>query len=314
MNILFFGPSASLGTGYGLVVRNIGSRLHKLGKKKVRCSDCNRECYLEPSIDKCDECDSENLVVIQEADKSYNGPYHNVFQMGLHTLGEIDERFGFPILPVGSNDPHGSDMLLYYLVQYKIDVFITMMDLFPDHFAFIKGVVRDTGVYWINHCTIYSTPLSPFRARNLKYSDLAIGPSNFAYHIIKNGGFENSKRIYHGVDLNVFKPDPKQRAKDRKEIIAKTEDKFIFLTVMKNVILQKDYPVLFHAYAAFLKMVEVKCNKCGHEYEYGKKTWNQSLKCIKCGSEDLKVTNNRMKNTILYCHTNPHELDGYDLV
>ena len=276
MNILFFGPSASLGTGYGLVARNIGSRLHKLGKKKVMCNDCNKEGYLEPSINKCDKCDSENIKVIQEEDKSYKGPYHNVWQMGLHTLGEIDERFGFPILPVGSNDPHGSDMLLYYMVQYKIDVFITMIDLFPDHFSFIKEVVRQSGVYWINHCTIYSTPLSPFRARNLKYSDLAIGPSNFAYHTIKNGGFDNSKRIYHGVDLDVFKPNPKQRAKDRKEL--GTEDKFVFLTVMKNVPLQKDYPVLFHAYKTFLENVD--------------------------GAKE---------KTILFCHTNPQELNGYNL-
>ena len=276
MNILFFGASASCGTGYGLLMRNIGRRLHKLGKKKVKCSDCERESYLEPSLNKCDKCDSENIKILQEADKSYKGPYHNVFQMGLHTIGEVDERYGFPILPVGSNDPCGSDLLPYYITQYNIDVLITMKDLFPDQFGFIKRVVMQTGVYWINHCTIFSTPLSPFRAKNIRFSDLVVAPSNFAHQTIKNGGFDNVKRIYHGVDLNVFKPNPKQRAKDRKEL--KTEDKFIFLTVAKNVPLQKDYPVLFHAYKTFLKNVE--------------------------GAKE---------KTILHIHANPQELDGYDL-
>ena len=135
MNILFYGASASLGTGYGLLCRHLASRLHKKGKKKVMCNDCNKECYLEPSINKCDECDSENIKVIQEADKSYKGPYHNVWQMGLHTMGEVDWRYGFPILPVGVPGLHGSDILASYLVNYNIDVFITLIDLFPDHFV-----------------------------------------------------------------------------------------------------------------------------------------------------------------------------------
>jgi len=78
--------------------------------------------------------------------------------------------------------------------------------------------------------------------------------------------------------------------------------------VAKNVPLQKDYPVLFHAYKLFLGMKEVKCNKCGNEFDSNE----PEIKC-KCGSEDLKITNERRKNTILHCHTNPEELDGYNL-
>ncbi len=231
MNILFFGPSASLGTGYGLLIRNIGKRFKKAG--------------------------------------------HNVYQLGLHTVGEIDERYGFPILPVG-DDPHGADRLLYYVTQYNIDILITVTDLFPDHFNFVKGVVKQTGIYWIHHCTIYSTPLSPFRAKVLTHTDLIIAPSKFAYHTIKNAKYDNVKYIPHGVDLDVFKPMPEQREKDRKEM--KVEDKFIFLMVARNVPLQKDYPTLFHAYKTFLTNVE--------------------------GAKE---------KTLLHCHTNPTEFTGFNL-
>lgn len=305
MNILFFGPSASLGTGYGLLIRNIGSRLNKLGKKKVKCNDCKREDYLEPSKNKCEKCNSKNIEVIEEADKSYNGPYHNVFQMGLHTIGEIDERYGFPILPVGDN-PYGSDRLEYYITEYGIDILITMTDLFQDTFSYIKDVVRQTGVYWINHCTIYSTPLSPFVAKSLTHSDLIVAPSNFAYQTIKKGNYDNIKMIYHGVDLNVFKPNPKGMIQHRKE--SKTEDKFIFLYIARNTPLQKEFPTLFHAYKLFLEMKEVKC-KCGYEFESNE----PNIKCTKCGSEELTITNNRRKNTILFCHTNPQEIQGFNL-
>lgn len=275
MNILFFGPSASLGTGYGLLIRNLGSRLNKLGKKKVKCNNCKREAYLEPSKNKCERCNSENIEVIEEADKSYIGHYYNIYQFGLHTLGEIDERYGFPILPVGDN-PYGSDRLEYYITEYGIDILITMTDLFQDTFSYIKDVVRKTGVYWINHCTIYSTPLSPFVAKSLSYSDLIIAPSNFAYQTIKNGNYDNAKMIYHGVDLNIFKPNPKEMMQHRKE--SKTEDKFIFLYIARNTPLQKEFPTLFHAYKTFLNNVE--------------------------GAKE---------KTILFCHTNPVEISGFNL-
>lgn len=280
--------------------------MHKLGKKKVRCNDCNWDAYLEPDINKCDKCDSENIKLIEEADKSYKGPFYNIFQMGLHTLGEIDYRYIFPILPIG-DDPYGSDRLLYYITQYKIDILITMKDIFLTQFDFIKDAVRQTGVYWIHHCTIYSTPLSPFRAKVLNHVDLIIAPSNFCYQVIKNARYDNVKMIYHGVDLDVFKPMPEKRKKDRKEM--KLEDKFIFLMVARNVPNQKDYPTLFHAYKIFLELTEIKCNKCGYEFES-----NQlEIKCLKCSSDDIKITKSRQKNTLLHSHTNPQEQTGYNL-
>lgn len=214
--------------------------------------------------------------MIRNLGKRFKEAGHNVFQMGLHTLGEIDERYGFPILPVG-DDPCGSDRLLYYLVQYQIDILITVMDLYPQPYHYIKNAVKQANVYWIHHQTIFSTPLSPFDAMfPLKYADLIITPSVFAEQVVKNGGFDNLKMIYHGVDLNVFKPMPEQRKKDRTEM--KVEDKFIFLYVARNVPLQKELPTLFHAYKTFLHNVE--------------------------GAKE---------KTLLHCHSNPKELTGFDL-
>jgi len=212
-------------------------------------------------------------------------------------MGEIDCRYGFPILPVG-DDPCGSDRLLYYIIQYRTDILITMADLWPHEFDYIKDVVKKTGVYWINHCTVYSTPLSPFVAKSLNSSDLIIAPSKFCYDVIKSGRYDNVKYIPHGVDIEVFKPMPEQK-----------KDKFVFLIVARNTPLQKDYPTLFHAYKLFLKMANVKCNKCGYEFESN----DLEFKCLKCNSDDINITYPRQENTLLRCHTNPHENVGFNL-
>ena len=106
-NILIFAASPTIGTGYGLLHRNLGQKLSKLGynvrglglqsygESKFECSECKKETY----------------------------PY------------------GFEVLPIGDTQM-GTDVLELYIKMFDIKILITLIDIIHPGFFYVADVVK----------------------------------------------------------------------------------------------------------------------------------------------------------------------------
>ncbi|KKL93320.1 hypothetical protein LCGC14_1875870 [marine sediment metagenome] len=217
-SILIMAASPNIGTGYGLLHRNLGQRLTKLGydvkglglqsfgESQFKCSECGKDTY----------------------------PY------------------GFEILPIG-DDLYGADILEMYIRMFDIRILITFIDVIHPSFAYVANVVRKTNVKWICHATVNATPIA-FNARQMfTNADTLIAPSNFAKEELNKAGFEIVDKIYHGVDTDVFRPLPQKEIDEIKKGRHGAENKCVFLAVGVNQMSQKNYPGLFYAWKIFVE-------------------------------------------------------------
>lgn len=180
-------------------------------------------------------------VVAEQVANALQSSGHQVFFLGMQNIGPpIIESNG--IITLGLKvDAFCSDILETYLKAYQIDVLITMWDLWMDYANYLPDVIKRTNVKWIAQITVNSTPLSPF-FKVLPFVDLIVAPSKFVYKEVIDFGLKNVIMIPHGVDLNVFKPEIKTK-----------DEKFIYLTVMRNKGYQKNFPALFESYKRMLE-------------------------------------------------------------
>lgn len=167
---------------------------------------------------------------------------HQCFMLGMQSIhpAYMEEDTGVVFLGL-KNDAFCSDILETYINQYKIDVLITFWDVWLDYANYLPECVKRTKVKWICHLTLNSSPMSPF-FKVVPYADLIVAPSKFVYNEVINFGMKNVVYIPHGVDLNVFKPENKTK-----------DERFLYLTVMRNKGYQKNFPALFEAYKTMLE-------------------------------------------------------------
>ncbi len=173
---------------------------------------------------------------------------HEVIRFGMQTIAP--PHYGADgLLELGLiNDPWGSEILADYLKAYKIDLLITICDLWLPQIQYIPGVVKSLKIPWIGHITINTYPLSPFFSV-LPLVDIIVAPSKFNYNILIEAGVKHVEYIPHGIDTTIFDPCS---IPDLKEEL-KLEDKFCFFSVMRNKGYQKDFYSLFKAYKIFLE-------------------------------------------------------------
>lgn len=169
---------------------------------------------------------------------------YEVFYFGLQYIGLQNKN----VLPIG-NQIYGSDVLATYILENKIDILITFVDMFDPNFAYINDVVRDTKVKWIQNITINTSPISRMLLENSRASTLLVSPSKFGSEELEKKQIK-SKTIYHGVNTKIFKPK-KSKPKD-------IEGKFVFLGVGVNKYNQKNWIDLFRAYKVFMEKYDIK--------------------------------------------------------
>jgi len=150
-------------------------------------------------------------------------------------------------------DAFGSDMLENLLRAYKVNLLITVCDVWLDQTQYIPGITRKLGIPLISHITANSKPLSLLLARFCQQANLLVAPSKFVETMLNEVFFQRTIRIPHGVDLKAFKPLPETKKTGLKQRLGVEDKEFIVLSVMRNKGLQKNFPALFHAWKMLLE-------------------------------------------------------------
>lgn len=182
--------------------------------------------------------------VVAEKVVDYLKHHYNVFCVGMQSIHPPRKKDGVVYLGINSC-PFGSDSLKDYLLAYDIDVLITMFDIWVPNAHYVPQTVHDTGVKWIAHVTLNTTPLNTRFKEILQHAHLNVAPSEFVFNELKANGYNNTVHIPHGVDLELFKPKKKEK-----------DDGFIFFSTMRNKGGIKDFPALFTAYRSLLDRSE----------------------------------------------------------
>lgn len=241
MNILTFGTTPKMGTGYGIVLRHLnqnlkkkGYNVHQLGMYHI--GEIDESLNLEEDERK----QLEKFLKGEPIDKQYK-------DIILDKLDKI-----YPLLPVGE-EQHGMDKMEQDIIMFNIDLLITFCDIWHPHFHYIPEVVKKTGVKWIHHLTLNSFPASPLITKWITHADHIVVPSDFCYDLITKAGFENVSMIPHGINTKVFKPFDKEKIKQLRKKFNEKEDDFIFFTIARNTQYQKGYPDLLEAFKIFLE-------------------------------------------------------------
>jgi len=129
------------------------------------------------------------------------------------------------------------------------------MDVWIDQVQFIPDVTKNFRIPLVAHITVNCTPVSPLLIRFMQRCDYLVAPSKFVYDEIRKAGLSGDiYYIPHGVDLNTYKPLPKDSIDEMKKRLGVENKDFIAITVMRNKgQLQKNYPKLFEAWRMFVE-------------------------------------------------------------
>lgn len=180
----------------------------------------------------------------------YLKQYYDIFFLGMQSVHPPYKSEG--IVHLGTNaDPFCSDCLEDYLKAYDIDVLITIFDLWLPEVSYLPSAVSNSGVRWIAHVTVNTSPMPGAISSILRHSHLQIAPSMYVLGQLRASGFPDALYIPHGVDTFIFRP--------KKTV--KEDDGFIFLSVMRNKGGIKDFPSLFKAYQMLIERNEYAMNK-----------------------------------------------------
>jgi len=179
---------------------------------------------------------------------------HEVYFAGMQNINPPSrDKDEITILGV-RYDAWMSDVLPDYFRIYRINCFISLLDIWLDQCNYMGQLTKQMNIPWIAHITANSYPLSPFLARNAAQANLLVAPSKFVFNTLREVFPQNTFLINHGVDTSIFKPLSEEEKKKMKEKLRVEDKSFILGTVMRNKSpYQKDYPTLFHAWKMLLE-------------------------------------------------------------
>jgi len=187
------------------------------------------------------------------------GKEFEVFHVGQQSYGEMykPEGFEFFVLPYKDN---GAVMLQHQLDLFEPDILIIQDDLFP---------LVSEGIHNINfkktklclYAAVDGEPLAWSANQILDKADKIVAMTNYGKRVLNEAGYEDLSVIYHGVDINMFKPMMmKDVAKEqlgnwlstvwKKPITLK--GKCLFYACGRNST-RKDFLSLFRAWGKFAK-------------------------------------------------------------
>lgn len=191
-------------------------------------------------------------IVTKNLAKGLKNAGHNVIVFGNVTMGAtLKDENGVTNIPMCFN-AWGSDIIEAYLRAYKIDILITILDVWQPEMQYLPTLCEKLKIPMITHATIRSEPLSPMLAAYFERTRHIVSPSMFgqktamAYPPIAR----KVNYIPHGVDTSIYYPDLNMKNEMKKKL--GYEGKFVFLAVGRNKSMQKNYPTLFHAYKNLL--------------------------------------------------------------
>lgn len=218
IKILCYCDSPTVATGFGTVSRNILAQLHASGKYDI------------------------DIFGINYHGEPHNYPYR------------IWPAFDYQV-----GDPYGRKKFCYFALQHDFDILWVLQDTFivdflPELLRHLKAN-RQKPFRTIMYYPIDSTIREEWYA-NLVDVDRLVAYTDFGKQaVLKYAKNKDIDIIYHGVDVNTFKPLPFADVKAfRESYFSVGKDRFIFMNINRNQ-QRKDIPRTIQAFKEFKKYV-----------------------------------------------------------
>lgn len=164
-----------------------------------------------------------------------------------------------------NNQNYGSDVLDTIVNRFQPDVVLTIGDFWNLWYINDPNVCRTRRFFqWCGYIAVDGEPLNgglpPAIIKSIEDIDLPVSYTDYAKKAVLKSCMDQETRsrietIYHGVNTDLFKPDPVKRVDLRKKF--GLEGKFMFLTVSRNQS-RKNIPELFRAWKIFSELPEFK--------------------------------------------------------
>jgi glycosyltransferase involved in cell wall biosynthesis len=155
-------------------------------------------------------------------------------------------KIPFDVYPSRSPDL-GKEALPKALEDFRPDIVISLGDIWM--VEWIAGIKNRDKFKYLAYVPIDGSPLYPPWGDFLRSVDVPVTCSLFAQQLVRETFPDvDAKMIYHGVDLNVFRP----LGKDEYTRPAALKDKFIVGCVARNQ-QRKNLPILIKAFAQFCR-------------------------------------------------------------
>uniref|UniRef100_A0A6M3IZG5 Putative glycosyltransferase n=1 Tax=viral metagenome TaxID=1070528 RepID=A0A6M3IZG5_9ZZZZ len=152
----------------------------------------------------------------------------------------------FPIYP-GTDNILGEDVIEQHFSNFKADILITQMDIWP--FSRLPQLAKNH-FPWVAYIPIDFDPLPDFFLEKIQSARHIITMCEWAQSKLAEKGIKSTS-IHHGVDTNIYKPLPE---KDRlKEEIGFDKDVFLVTMVQANQLWRKAWPEQLQAFKEFAK-------------------------------------------------------------
>lgn len=199
----------------------------------------------------------------------YRTGLYEIDQLAINFFGDFYDHEAVPycIVPAklgNPKDPYGNQMLVDSLKKKDYDILFVINDTFvveevAKHIPALqqqklqqkKSPFKVVYYYPIDCC------LLPNFSSLIKLADRSVAYTNFAREeTLKIEGVKPTDVIYHGADIEVFRPlDPKLKIQFRKDYLGITDsDKFLWINVNRNS-LRKDIAKTIMAFTEFRKTV-----------------------------------------------------------
>lgn len=244
INMLYWGDAPTIATGFGIVAKHILGALHATGKYEIDILGIN-----------------------------YFGSFYNKEELPYHIV---------PARLLNPSDPYGNEMLIKSLSNKKYDILFIINDTYVTNNIAAKVQEYKTK-YNQNLKVIYYYPVDcafrPEAGAMVNLADQAITYTNWAATETMKAlpSLKNLKVIYHGSDIDTFKPlsvQKKNQARGNFFGLQPDDETFVWINVNRNSV-RKNLPKTIWAFNEFKR-------------------------------------NNPNRKTLLYLHTVPNE-NGIDL-
>lgn len=179
---------------------------------------------------------------------------HTVFYLGMQDVCHPPFKQDNIIrLPVRDKVPGCEDALPHYQRAFKIDLYLSAFDIWLPELAEWIRVVKSLPWAWLHHITINSDPPHPVLLERAKLADLVVAPSKYNLNSCLQFNLINTVYIPHFVNTEIFKPAKPKEKFEVRERLKIDSDEFVFISVMRNKKLNKDFENLFKGFRLFLE-------------------------------------------------------------
>lgn len=222
--ILWCSQSPNIHTGYGVISRDILTRLHATQKYEI----ISQAWY---------DASSPNPSYPFESALSKNLPF-KVVSTGAQNNEHNDLR-------------HGSKNIAELIKVYKPDITVFFADIYM--FQYILNVPELSQTHLLLYYPVDGVPLPPEWVAVLRKADTVISYNRFGDAIGKHLFPNNSHMIYHGIDYPFWsQPIPGFEIEAKKKQMFGTDDVFVWGMVARNNP-RKNIPAFYETFAQHVK-------------------------------------------------------------